>query len=508
LFPLRSFLTRGLLAPVGPIAVGAIALAVACAPAEPTLRAADKEPAVALVSAQPAPLVAYGNTSLGELIESAPKSTVAGERLNVDLLRRFYARHGFAPVWTTRESQADSLMKAILRAGDHGLAPELFHADLLRSPATLPTLDRELLLSSAFLSYADALARGVMLVERRRDDEVLTPEPIDVAAALDAAIGSPDPAAVIEALAPTTPTYRLLRQALQDLHAPSAVRGKTATTRLRELEVNLERERWLPRRLPADRVWVNVADGQLVLYRDDRPVFSTRVIVGQSDRRNQSPEFQASIEGIWFNPPWNIPKDIATDEILPKASQDPNYLTRHNMVMLPDGGLQQLGGANSGLGQLMFYMKNQFDVYLHDTPSKNLFSRYDRRISHGCIRVEDPRKLATLLMQQPIDAIDQAIATGSTTWSALPKPVAVFVVYKTAFADADGGLQFRADIYGRDAEIWQYLHPKGRAVAEREAPNAGDDLRPTPPAPRAAYAPARPSPGAPPGRHRPAPGPT
>ena len=114
-------------------------------------------------------------------------------------------------------------MDAISRAGNHGLAPELFlHADLLRSPATLPALDRELLLSNAFLSYADALARGAVPVERRRDDETLTPEPVDVAAALDAAIASPDPAAVIEGLAPATPTYRMLRQALQD---------KTATTR-------------------------------------------------------------------------------------------------------------------------------------------------------------------------------------------------------------------------------------------------------------------------------------
>jgi murein L,D-transpeptidase YcbB/YkuD len=437
-----------------------IALAAACAPTEPTGRAADQERPVALVSAPPKPVVADANTRLGELIESGSKSVVAGERLNVELLRRFYARHGFAPVWTTRQSQANSLMDAISRAGSHGLAPELFHADVLQSPATLPALDRELLLSNAFLSYADALARGAMPVERRRDDEILTPGPIDVAAALDAAIGSPDPAAVIEALAPTTPTYRLLRQALQD---------KAATTRLREIRVNLERERWLPRRLPADRVWVNVADGRLVMYRDDRPVFSTRVIVGQNDRRNQSPELEASIDGLWFNPPWNVPQDIATEEILPKARRDPNYLAQHKMVMLPDGGLQQLG-PNSALGQLMFHMKNRFDVYLHDTPSKNLFSRDDRRISHGCIRVEDPRKLAALLMRQPIEAIDEAIATGSTTWGALPKPVPVFVVYETAFADGDETLQFRADIYARDAEIWQYLDPKRRAVAERKAP--------------------------------------
>jgi murein L,D-transpeptidase YcbB/YkuD len=456
------------LARVGAIAGGAIALAAACAPAEPTVRAADPEPVVAL-SAPPAAMVAYANTGLGQLIESAPKSVVAGEQLNVELLQRFYARHGFAPVWTTRQSQANSLMDAVLRARDHGLVPELFHADLLRSPATLPALDRELLLSDAFLSYADALARGAMPVERRRDDETLTPEPIDVAAALDAAIGSPDPGAVIEALAPTTPTYRLLRQALQDSGTGIPVGGKTATTRLREIEVNLERERWLPRRLPADRVWVNVADQRLVLYRDDRPVFSTRVIVGQDARGNQSPELQASIDRIWFNPPWTIPEDIVRNEILPKARNDPNYLAQHNLIMLPNGDLQQQAGPYSALGHLLFEMNNRFDVYLHDTPSKNLFGRDDRRISHGCIRVEDPQKLAALLMQQSIDAIDQTISTGNTTQSAPPKPVPVFVAYETAFADGDDRLQFRADIYGRDVEIWRYLDPKRRAVADREA---------------------------------------
>jgi murein L,D-transpeptidase YcbB/YkuD len=425
-----------------------------------------------LVSAPPAPAVAPANTELRQLIEDGSRSVLPGERLNVELLRRFYARHGFAPVWGTRQSQAEALINAVMRADDQGLDPELFHADLLRSSATLPTPDRELLLSNAFLSYADALARGALPVERRRDDEVLTPEPIDVAAVLDTALDSPDPAAVIEALAPTTPTYRLLRQALHDVRAGlpvgGAVGGKTAVTRLREIEVNLERERWLPRQLPADRVWVNAADQRLVLYREGQPAFATRVIVGQDERRHQSPEFQASIEGIWFNPPWTIPDEIATNEIMPQVKRDPTYLARHGMVMLPDGGLQQLAGANSGLGQLLFDMRNRFDVYLHDTPSRNLFGRDDRRISHGCIRVEDPQKLAALLMQQPIDAIQETIAAPGTVRKDLPKSVPVFVVYETAFADADGKLQFRADIYGRDGEIWQSLHPKGRVVAERE----------------------------------------
>jgi murein L,D-transpeptidase YcbB/YkuD len=422
-------------------------------------------------------MAAYGNADLGALINSGRELIVAGERLNVGLLKRFYARHGFAPVWTSRQSEANSLMNAVLHAGDHGLAPELFHANSLRSAATLSPTERELLLSDAFLSYADALARGVIPIERRRDDEALTPTPIDVAAALDAIIGAPDPATAIEALAPTTPTYRALRLALLNAQTGVSGGGRIAAPRLREIAVNLERERWLPRRLPPDRVWVNAADERVVLYRDDRPVFSTKVIVGQDERRNQSPEFQATIDGVLFNPPWNIPPYIATEEILPKASRDPNYLAQRNMIMLPDGGLQQLAGPNSGLGQLMFEMRNRFDVYLHDTPSKALFGRDNRRISHGCIRVENPRELAALLMQQPVDAIDQTIATGGTTHSALPTPVPVFVVYQTVFADDDGRLQFRADVYGRDAEIGQYLDLARRPVAEREAPGLTSDPR-------------------------------
>jgi murein L,D-transpeptidase YcbB/YkuD len=447
---------RGLLARIGPLVVGAIALA-ACSSDEPPKPKISKESPVALVAGPQRPTLAQGDIKLSELIENAPKSVVAGERLNVELLRRFYARHGFAPVWTTRQSQANSLIDAVSRAGEHGLSPELFHASLLQSP-TVSAVDRELLLSDAFLSYADALARGYMPLERRRDDHALTPDSIDVAVVLDTAMGSPDPAVVIEALAPTTPTYRLLRQALKDARA-----GGT-TARSREIAVNLERERWLPRHLPADRVWVNAADERLVLYRDDRPVFTTRVIVGQDDVRNQSPEFEVPITAVWFNPPWNIPNDIATNELLPKARLDPTYLAKRNIVMLPDGSLQQKAGAGSGLGQLIFEMTNRFDVYLHDTPGKHLFSLSGRRISHGCIRVENPHQLAALLMRQPIEDINETIKTGDTLRRTLPQPVPVFVVYETAFADADGKLQYRPDSYRRDAAIWKYLDPKARTV--------------------------------------------
>ncbi|HVH81827.1 MAG TPA: hypothetical protein VM782_20670, partial [Stellaceae bacterium] len=114
---------RRLLARVGPIAGGAIALAVACAFAPPAVLAADQEPQAAFAPALRPPITAAANTDLGQVINNAPELVVAGERLNLGLLRRFYARHGFAPVWTIRQSQAAALTNAVLHAGDQGLAP-------------------------------------------------------------------------------------------------------------------------------------------------------------------------------------------------------------------------------------------------------------------------------------------------------------------------------------------------------------------------------------------------
>ena len=419
------------------------------------------------------------DTALRNRFDGGPPLFVAGEELDVALLQRFYVRHDFEPVWKTRHVQANALVDAVLRAYDHGLDPGLFHATLLRRRATLSPLDRELLLSDAFLSYADALARGAVPLERRRDDQVLTPEPIDVAAVLDEATASADPGAVIEALAPATPTYRALRQALQKYHARAPSGDKAATNRLRTCVVNLERQRWLSRPLPADRVWVNVAAERLELYRADRPVFSTRVVVGQDSDSNQSPEFRATIDASFFNPPWVIPADIAKAEILPELDRDADYLTRNRMVLLAGGEVEQLPGPDAGLGLIMFDMPNRFDVYLHDTPDRTIFKRDNRRISHGCIRVQNPVEFAALLMRQPIEMINQGIArglvSGNTTRNNLPVPVPVFVVYQTAVADSDRTLQFYPDFYNRDAEIWQKL----QQGTPRRGPAMQADNRPT-----------------------------
>ena len=226
---------------------------------------------------------------------------------------------------------------------------------------------------------------------------------------------------------------------------------------------------------------MNVADEQLVLYRTDRPVFSTRVVVGEDVRKNQSPEFSTTIEASFFNPPWVIPKDIVAAEILPKINQDPTYLARNNMILLPGGEAEQLPGPTAGLGYVMFDMPNSFDVYLHDTPNREIFRRDNRRLSHGCIRVQDPRQFAALLLQEPIDAVNAGIAAGGTTRHVLPKPVPVFVVYETSFVDADGKLQYRPDFYRRDPEIWQQLQTRsgGRNPTLRAENRPGADGVPT-----------------------------
>lgn len=410
---------------------------------------------------------------LGHALDS-PTPVIAGETLDGALLRRFYTRRNFEPVWTTRQAQAGAFKALVLRARDHGLDPELFHADLLRRLDTLPPDRRDLLLSHAVLTYAQALAVGAVPQSRRKDQEALAPEPVDVAEVLDKALNGPDPTAVIEALAPQTPTYMALRQARQRLGS-AGTPDRAELRRLRSIEANLERQRWLPRALPANRVWVNVPEQQLVLYRDNRPVFVTPVVVGEATERKQSPEFSTVIESALFNPPWVIPEDIVEADIRPMLKRDPLYLIKNNIVMLPNGDAEQAPGPQAGLGAVMFEMPNRFDVYLHDTPGKEAFNRDNRRLSNGCIRVHNPMQLAALLMDEPLDTINKNVATGDTVRKSLAEPVPVFVLYHTVFAAAGRELEMRPDFYGRDESLWQRLQkrPREQGAAGRGQVAAG-----------------------------------
>jgi L,D-transpeptidase YcbB len=459
------------------LAAGVVAASVSCG-SVPSRAAVSAETNSTTTSEAPSPDAAApdptpftGNLDLKTRLDAPGKPTVAGERLHPWLLRRFYTAHGYQTVWDGHPAEASRLLQnAVLRAADHGLDSALFHSNALGEHGpSLSTVERDLLLSDAFLSYADALARGAMPIEERMDDEDLTPEPVDIVAVIDAAIAAPDPAKVIEALAPVSAEYEAMRRAYAEYRAialgtqgvrtktgrPSSERAAAGEPRIRQLVVNLERLRWLPRQMPRDRVIVNAAIARLQLFRDDRPVFTTRVVVGETDK--QTPELQSMINDVLFNPPWNIPRSIAQKEIVPKLAADPGYLVSHHMRFRSNGAIQQEAGAYSALGRLKFEMNDRYDVYLHDTPTKSLFQSAARMMSHGCVRVENPRTLAVMLLGQPIEAIDKGIAAGHTSRRALPVAMPVFIVYQTAYVESDGSIRFRGDPYERDEEIWRYL---------------------------------------------------
>lgn len=225
--------------------------------------------------------------------------------------------------------------------------------------------------------------------------------------------------------------------------------------RLGQIRANLERWRWAPRALPAYRVELNIADASLVMFDAGQPSLSMRAIVGQASK--QTPMFADRIQAVVFNPPWNVPADIAASEIWPKIRRDPGYMAREGFVVRPGGGLQQLPGPECALGTIKFDLSNAFGVYLHDTPTRSLFAQDRRTLSHGCMRLEKPNLLARRLLQDDPawtqTRIDITLLAGKTVRAPLPRPVPVYVFYWTAFMDDQGQAAFRSDVYRWDQDL-------------------------------------------------------
>jgi murein L,D-transpeptidase YcbB/YkuD len=229
--------------------------------------------------------------------------------------------------------------------------------------------------------------------------------------------------------------------------------------RVRQIELAMERVRWLPYRFPDRFLVINIPEFRLRGFEDAEPTprVDMEVVVGSSADRTETPVLQADMRYLIFRPYWLVPQSIAHKEILPKADHDPSYLARQNMEVV-NGRLRQRPGPNNSLGLLKFILPNPFHVYLHDTPSKALFRRNRRDFSHGCIRVADPPALAEFVLDgQPgwdRERIEQAMKSGSDNHHVdLQTPVPVYVVYATAVVEPDGQVDFFDDIYGHDATL-------------------------------------------------------
>jgi murein L,D-transpeptidase YcbB/YkuD len=251
--------------------------------------------------------------------------------------------------------------------------------------------------------------------------------------------------------------------------------------RIRQIELNLERWRWLPRDLGDRYIVVNIPAYRLDLWDGSSPSLSMRVVVGKED--SPTPIFGDRMTYLVFSPYWNVPPDIARDETLPSIMKDPAFLQKANMeVTDPDGNpvdpgsidltdptryrfRQRPGGANS-LGLVKFMFPNQYNVYLHDTPTDTLFARASRSFSHGCVRVEKPEDLAAaVLRDQPdwtLDRIREAMHGDEEKIVKLRTPLPVYIGYWTAGVTPDGLVSFARDVYGIDAS-------QAALVAERMA---------------------------------------
>lgn len=253
----------------------------------------------------------------------------------------------------------------------------------------------------------------------------------------------------------------------------------TASERVDQIRANLERGRWLLRTMGPEAVIVNVAGFYLHVFLKNEKVWSTRVVVGQP--YTKTPIFTEPMKTVVINPDWTVPQSIVRNEIFPKASANPAYLAAGNYYLADKSGqrvenvdiaaytaatfpyrvVQQPGHKNA-LGLVKFLFPNKYSVYLHDTPSRQLFDKAGRTFSHGCIRVEDPLKLAEIVLGDRLSwdrpKIDAVVAAGKMKAIALPTPLPVLVLYWTVDPSPIGGASFYQDIYGRDARLIKALN--------------------------------------------------
>jgi murein L,D-transpeptidase YcbB/YkuD len=252
--------------------------------------------------------------------------------------------------------------------------------------------------------------------------------------------------------------------------------------RIEQIRANLERARWVFYDPESEFLVVNIAGFELYLVRRGEVVWRTRVQVGRPYRR--TPIFASTMTYLVFNPTWTVPPTIFRQDFLPQLRKDPSYLATRNIDLIDRAGsrvppesvawstsssfpyqLVQRPGPNNALGRVKFMFPNEHFVYLHDTPSRDLFAREARAFSSGCIRVENPLELAEQLLGRKWDRerIDALIASGRTETVFLDDPISVKLLYWTAEVDAKGVVKFFPDLYGRDPELVNALAEPFRA---------------------------------------------
>lgn len=223
-----------------------------------------------------------------------------------------------------------------------------------------------------------------------------------------------------------------------------------------EIIVNMERWRWMPRDMGEERIEVNIPDYTVRVYRGEKIIHQARVIVGKP--QTPTPVFSNAMQFLIVNPYWNVPPSIIKKEMLPKLKEDPDYLKKLGYEVIPQKGggvaVRQPPGERNALGWIKFMFPNEHAVYLHDTPTRNLFANGKRAFSHGCVRVDQPFALAEIVLGEGwTEERVKALKGGGERMVKMPRPLQIHIGYFSAFVDEHGKLQLREDIYGYSQKV-------------------------------------------------------
>jgi murein L,D-transpeptidase YcbB/YkuD len=229
-----------------------------------------------------------------------------------------------------------------------------------------------------------------------------------------------------------------------------------AELRIQQMLINLERMKWTPLIPESKFILVNIPEYKLHVFESGKEVLNMGIVVGKA--ASKTVIFSNELKNIVFSPYWNIPPSIVRTEILPEMRKNNDYLAQKNMEQYDTSEglplIRQKPGNMNSLGRIKFLFPNSYNIYLHDTPSKSLFAEEKRAFSHGCIRLEQPKKLAEYLLADRPEwnsaKIDKAMNSKTEIWVNMKQPVPVFITYFTSWVDKDGLLHFRDDLYGHD----------------------------------------------------------
>ncbi|MFL1524174.1 murein L,D-transpeptidase [Pseudomonas sp. O230] len=266
--------------------------------------------------------------------------------------------------------------------------------------------------------------------------------------------------------------------------ATLAALNVSVEARIDQVRVNMERARWLLYKLQGTFVIVDIAGYKVSLYRDGKPIWRSRVQVGKPFR--STPVFQSEITYVTFNPTWTVPPTILVKDMLPKIQNNPGYLAANRIKAIDREGnlldpstvdwsnprgvtLRQDAGPDNSLGQVVIRFPNDYAIYLHDTPHRELFAQSRRATSSGCIRVENPLQLVELLFNDPVHwnsaGIQAQLANGKTENIRLPVKVPVLLAYWTVDLSSDGRVMFKPDVYGYDSAVLRGLNLRSELPA-------------------------------------------